>query len=266
MQSEARTREQLLELIASYFGRDQVRSVVEELAGASSGKFQAPATILTILFASRAGSNYLGQLLSGTGWFNEIGESFRPSQLAKTRDRHGLAGLHEAAQWMIDNRGTERAFGFKAGFHVLTAAVELDFLPQVIERTHFVLLRRHDRVAQAIALVKGRLSGQMHSGQPQGRPLNDDDYDADAIHAQVLRIKRRESEYEELVERLGKVAPVVYYEDVVAQPAEQVARICRHAGLEMPAPFRPEVRLKPLRDDLSRRWAERFRAENPGCR
>ena len=261
----ALTREQYLELFASYLpeGEQFVRRIVDHLALTRRGGFRAPEKILIVLFASRAGSNYLGQLLSSTGWFREIGESFRPTQLTKIRDRYGLADHHEAAQWMIDNRGTPHAFGFKAGFNVLTSAADLGFLSETVERAQFVLLRRHDRVAQAVSLVKGKLSGQMHSGQPVQRALTDADYDFEAIAFQEEIIATREAQFADLVERFGKSAPVVYYEDILSRPEEHVRQLCELMGLAMPAQYEPNLRLSVLRDDLSARWAQRFRDELP---
>lgn len=260
-------REELLDLLKSCFGREEIQDALDQLESAPPGELEAPDKILIVLFASRAGSNFFGQLLCGTGYFNEIGESFAPHQLKKIRDRHGLKDLHEAAQWMIDNRGTPRAFGFKGGSHVLAAAAHLGLMGKVIDRAHFVLLRRRDRVAQAVSGLKGKMSGRMHSLQPEGRALGDADYDARAIAAQVERIRMREAQYEEFVLRLRKQAPVYHYEDVCAEPAKHVEQVCGAMGLEMPAGYDPysKVRLSILRDDLSSRWVERFRAEHPGA-
>ena len=217
--------------------------------------------ILAILFASRSGSNFLGQLLSGTGWFTEIGESFRPSQLTKVRDRYRLLDRRDAAQWMIDNRGTAHAFGFKAGFTVLISAAQLGFLSEVLDRTQFVLLRRRDRVAQAVSLVKSKLSGRTHSRQPVGRPLGEADYDREAIACEVTNIKQIENQLADLVASFGKAAPIVYYEDICARPEQHVAQICDLIGLTVPVDYEPKVSLSVLRDELSARWIKRFGME-----
>ncbi len=259
-----RTREELLDLCTHYFGEERVRKIQKGLAMPRHGGFRAPDKILMMLFPSRSGSNYFGQLLSSTGWFNEIAESFNHLQLAKIRERKGLADTHEAVQWMIDNRGTEHAFGFKAGFFVLTGAVETGFLSEVIDRTEVVLLRRRDRIAQGISLEKMKLTGRRHSRQPLERPLRDDDYDGDSIRRQVLNIINTEKKLADCAERLGKTAPLYYYEDICAEPETHVRKVCDLLGLEMPENYAPtKVRLKVLRDELSERWADRFRNEYP---
>jgi LPS sulfotransferase NodH len=105
----------------------------------------------------------------------------------------------------------------------------------------------------------------MHSGQVPRRELTDSDYDSEALAVQLEQIRKRELQYSDLVARLGKTAPVVCYEDICADPARHVAAICDLMSLEMPTHFEPrKVRLNVLRDELSHRWSERFRAENPG--
>jgi LPS sulfotransferase NodH len=219
---------------------------------------------LIILFPSRAGSNYFGQPLSSTGWFNEIGESFNPGQVAKIKDRHGLADCYEALQWMIDHRGTPHAFGFKAGFFVLTGAAESGFLTEVIDRAHIILLRRRDRIAQAVSLQKGKMGARMHTRQAGGRELTADDYDGEALLREVHNITRTEENLADWAERLGKAAPVFYYEDICADPVGNVTTVCDLMGLEMPWNYAPrKVRLDVLRDDLSQHWIDRFRHEHP---
>ncbi|MGN6155088.1 MAG: Stf0 family sulfotransferase [Sphingomicrobium sp.] len=262
-----RTREDLLEFCTHYFGAERVGRIQNELAMPHHGGFRAPKNILIMLFPSRAGSNYFGQLLCSTGWFNEIAESFNPGQVAKVKAKHGLADSHEALQWMIDNRGTPHAFGFKAGFFVLTAAAESGFLSEVIDRAHVILLRRRDHVAQAVSLQKGKLGGRMHTLQDGKRELTDEDYDPRALLSEVHNIERTERRLAEAAERLGKTAPVFYYEDICADPVANVTAVMDLMGLEMPWNYEPrKVRLDVLRDDLSKRWCERFRDENPEYR
>jgi LPS sulfotransferase NodH len=254
----------MVRLLSDYISPRTQEDIRAALGLSRHGGFRAPEKILIIIFPSRAGSNYFGQLLSSTGWFNLIGESFHPNQLDAVRQRERLGDLHDAAQWMIDNRGTEHAFGFKAGFAILAAAAELGLLHEIIGRANLLLLRRRDRVGQAISSVKGLRSGRMHSRQQARRELTDDDYDAEAIASQIGKIRKGEQEFVDFAERLGKPAPLHYYEDICADPQKHVAEVCEMMGLAMPEDYQPnKVRLEILRDELSERWAERFRREHP---
>lgn len=255
------SRDALLQLFTDYVGPEYVQSVRNEVRSGRHGGFLFPARTLLILFASRSGSNFLAQLLCSTGWFAEINESFRPSQLKKIAERHGLPDCHAAAQWMIDRRGTAHAFGLKAGFATLIAAAELGALSELLETGHVVLLRRRDRLGQAISLVRSRLAGRTHSGQQERREVTDADYDREAIAFQLDLIGEREQQFEDMAKRFGKDASVVHYEDVCSDPQRHVAAICESMGLPFPENYVPEVRVQILRDDLSERWAKRFRSE-----
>jgi LPS sulfotransferase NodH len=254
----------LLELCIHYFGSERVEQIQRDLGLTRHGGFRTPKHILMMLFPSRSGSNYFGQLLCSTGWFNEIGESFNPGQVAKIKARYGLTDTHDALQKMIDYRGTPHAFGFKAGFFVMTGAAECGFLSEVIERAHVILLRRRDRIAQAVSLQKGKMGARMHTLQTGRRELNDEDYDGEALLREYHNIVRTEETLADCAERLGKKAPLFYYEDICADPVANVTAVCDLMGLEMPWNYAPtKVRLDVLRDELSQRWIERFRDEHP---
>ena len=258
-----RSREELLELCAELFRIDRVQQIQEGIPLSRYGGFNTPKNILIVLFPSRSGSNYFGQLLSSTGWFTEIAESFSPGQLNKVKKLRGLDDLHGAAQWMVDHRGTPHGFGFKAGATVLTGAAHVGILSEVLDRAQIVLLRRRDRIGQAISLFKGKLGARMHTRQEHGEKLTDDDYDYLSIAREYRHIPRIENSLAEFAQRVGKKAPLYYYEDICEDPVRHVEEVSDLMGLEMPWHYAPrKVRLSILRDDLSERWAERFREDH----
>lgn len=258
-----RSREALLRLFASYVGQKRVEEIDARLALDRRGGFHAPPAMLTILFASRAGSGYAGRLLANTPWFGEVGESFRPEHLDIIRERHRLSDTWEAAQWMIDHRGTPQAFGLKGGFTQLIAATQLGLLPETIDRMQFIVLRRRDRLSQAVSLFRAQVSGRFHSVQPEGQPVSADDYDADRIAFNLAHIDRNYRWFETLLARLGKQAPTFHYEDMCADPARFAGDICALLGLPPVETLDPAVDLEVLRDGINEDWVERFRAERP---
>lgn len=260
------TPDRLRGLFAGYVGDQRVDSIAAQLAPIGEDALRAPPRILCILFAARAGSTYAAHLLSNTCWFTDVNESFQPEQLSAIRERHGLADSRAAVQWMIDNRGTGQAFGYKGGFSVLIAASLTGFLSETLARTTFVRLERRDRVAQAVSLLKAEVGGRLHSVNPDGREVSVDEYDADKIAFNVGHIDRNERWFGEITKRLGKTAPVFTYEDICADPAKFVGDIGELMGFAGPADFEPEVELEVMRDQVSQAWIDRFRAERPDIR
>jgi len=260
------TRDRLLQLFSGYVGDDRVDRIAAQLTPIGDGALSAPPRMLCILFAARSGSTYAAHLLSKTAWFADVNESFQPEQLSAIRERYDLADSRAAVQWMVDNRGTEQAFGYKGGFSVLIAASLTGFLPETLASTQFVRLERRDRVAQAVSLLKADIGGRLHSVNPEGRAVSVDEYDADKIAFNVGHVARNERWFREIAERLGKPAPVFFYEDICADPAKFVADIGALMGFATPAGFAPEVELQVMRDEVSQAWIERFRAERPEIR
>jgi LPS sulfotransferase NodH len=260
----ALSREELCRLIEGTIGERRMAEIKAALGDFPAAPFDAPEKILCILFASRAGSSYAGRLLANTPWFGQVGENFAPDQLFAIAARRGLPDLHAAAQWMIRRRGSDRAFGYKAGFSVLASAAQLGFLGDTLERTRFVMLRRRDRIAQAVSLAKAEMSGRFHSNQDGAEALTAEDYDGEAILHCLHRIERAEHELADFAERVkGVAAPVVYYEDICADPAGFVGATLEMLDLPMPGDFDASVDLEILRDEVSEAWAARFRKERP---
>lgn len=258
------TRADLLALIERYIGPERMAAIAAVLDEAPARPLEAPDKIVAMLFASRSGSSYAGRLLANTPYFNQVGENFAPDQLAAIAKRRSLPNCHSAAQWMIGHRGTHEAFGYKAGFTVLAAAAHLGFLDKTLARTQFLLLRRRDRVAQAISLTKAELSGRFHSNQQDGRPVALPDYDGDHIARNLNRIERNERDFVDFLSRIGKAAPIIYYEDICAGPAAFVGSVCALLDLTVPEDLNTNVDLEILRDAVSEEWSARFREDRPG--
>lgn len=220
---------------------------------------EAPDKLLLILFASRCGSSYAGQLLSNTPHFKHVKESFNPTQLQRIREEHGLADDSEAARWMIANRGTNQAYAAKCGQPGLLSAWHLGYLEAVLHRTHCLVLERRDRVAQAVSLFRAELTGRFHSPQKATRTVQLDDYDREKIEIFYTVIDNVYPSFYRFLDLTEKSYHTVYYEDICADPEAFVQTVCADMDLPMPDDFSAEVRLDILRDDLSAEWIERFK-------
>ena len=175
------SRDKLLRLFAKYLGDHRIADIIRELEPVGDRTLNLPDRCLAIVFASRSGSTYTSHLLANTDWFGDFNESLSPGQLVAIRKRYGYDDHREALQWMLDNRGTPAAFGYKFGFSGLVSAAHLGFLSETLERTQFIRFVRRDRVAQAVSLHKAKLSGRLHSIHPEGEPVSIDDYDGEVL-------------------------------------------------------------------------------------
>jgi trehalose 2-sulfotransferase len=130
-----------------------------------------------------------------------------------------------------------------------------DSLPDL----HYVLVRRRDKLRQAISLWRAvqtqEWSREHPAGDDEGRP--ELVYSAAAIDA----LERQLADQERAWERwLGgrPVAPLVLdYEDYAEAPQHAVAAVLAHLGVAVPAELPATTRMQRQSDGLSEEWRRR---------
>ncbi len=132
-------------------------------------------------------------------------------------------------------------------------------------RTLYIHLTRIDKLAQAISLVKADQTGLWHMA-PDGTELERMappqalTYDAAQIKLQLQEL----TAYDEAWENwfiAEKITPLrVTYEALAADPAGGLAQILELLGLDNNAAVGIKPGVAKLADEISREWAERFRA------
>ena len=104
-----------------------------------------------ICFTNRCGSNYLGDLLSSTGFFESADESLNADNvLAFCRDR-GIRSLPEYFAHVVRRDARNDTYIVKVAAEQIVLLIEAGILGQIVERSDFLLLNRVDKLAQAIS-------------------------------------------------------------------------------------------------------------------
>jgi LPS sulfotransferase NodH len=130
----------------------------------------------------------------------------------------------------------------------------------------YVHLSRREKVAQAISLVKAEQSGLWHVA-PDGSELErlappaEPHYDFARLHREVTELEGFDAGWNTWFEEQGISPYRVVYEDLSADPAGELARLCAALGIAPSdrADVKPAV--ARLADATSVEWAERYRAE-----
>jgi len=135
-------------------------------------------------------------------------------------------------------------------------------------RVLFLHLRREDKLAQAVSLVKAEQTGLWHIA-PDGRELERlappaaPVYDRARIARQLAALEAQDAAWEPWFAREG-IAPMrIGYESLSADPAATVRRICAALGVGEPDPATLRPGVARLADRISAEWIARFRAETP---
>lgn len=242
----------------------QLNMVLRDLSLRPGRPFRKPERIDTvgmILFASRAGSSWLGQLLASTGRTNRIAEEMRTKRLEKFAARHGIGDLAECVERIMDAEVVEGFYGFKGGVRSLVPFVYSGAYDQCRGIAKVVLLRRRDVVGQSISIRKAQLTGvwhargRRHEAQPK---VDADEYDYRALLESIRAIGVANATFRQLVDREGLHHIEVCYEDVCADPVREVNRILSLFGREPVDGAQLQAEHRVLRDKTNDAWAIRF--------
>lgn len=135
----------------------------------------------------------------------------------------------------------------------------------------YIHLSRRDKIGQAISLVKAEQSGLWHVA-PDGSELErlappaEPYYDFARLHREVTELEGFDAGWNAWFEEQGIEPHRIVYEDLSANPAGELARLCVALGIEAPDAVDVKPAVAKLADATSREWAERYRAETDSKR
>lgn len=237
----------------------------------------------------RSGSTLLCGLLAATGRAGDPHSFFRREDITEWAAHWGLSphgGLGEDSGFdraylhaaITAGRARTPLFGLRLMAETLpelTALLDRLYpglpddrarLAQAFGRLAFVQLSRGDLLGQAISLVRARQTGLWHRA-PDGTdverlgPPRAPRYDHAAIAAELARLKQAGAQWDSWFARQGITPTTLHYEDLAADPAAIVSKLCATLGIAPP----PADEIRPgtarLADELNRDWAARFLSE-----
>jgi LPS sulfotransferase NodH len=131
---------------------------------------------------------------------------------------------------------------------------------ELLPNLKFVYLERRDLIGQAVSWARAVQTSQFRSTQPVRGVAA---YDGALILERLQAIVRERARWDMYFARTG-ISPLrTAYEDVIADPAREVARVAALVGLAEPVRIDPSaIDLQIQRDAASEEWRRRFHAEH----
>jgi len=235
--------------------------------------FRRPANVqrlFAMLFSSRAGSTWLGQLLGSTGHMNALREETRPNRLSRAANELGYKDLAETLEQVMSQSAVNGLYSFKAGNGGLIPLIYSGAYEAYRNDLKIVLLYRRDVIAQAVSIQRAKLSGRWHShigAQTRAEHVVEgSEYDYAAIRDSVATIAKSNTHLREFAINNGHHHIELYYEDVIPDPLGTVRSILTFLDLDASSLEDASAKTQVLRDAISKEWKERFRtdlARNP---
>jgi LPS sulfotransferase NodH len=209
-----------------------------------------------MLTEGRSGSSWLSSLANSTGRLGNSSEWIDRKVLG-VRLESLSAG--EFFRLVLDRAKSDNdRFAVKLFPRHIYLANQLygfDFIRRCLDEhsTRLVVLRRNDRVRQAISLARGRMTRQYRSIL---KPKQEPKYDFDLICRCYFFIERSYAFWQSYLDLLSLPHDLFIYEDMQHDPSPFLRAISEHLGVEPPDAAHSDLRVQ--RDALTEQWVARF--------
>lgn len=216
----------------------------------------------TYMIASmpRSGSHMLGHLLLSTGLLGSPLEYVHPHHFTQWQQHLGEDDRAATLRGIMARRTTPNGrFGVEAHWPQFSRSLEEDVeLLEVLDIQDWLRSTRRDKVAQAVSLVIARQTKAWISfHQEKQEPV----YDFEAIATAVRGLKKQEAAWDTFFAGCGITPHVVVYEEMLADPAQTVAGVCRHLDVPVPESL-PEPMTARQATARNAEWHQRYRTES----
>jgi LPS sulfotransferase NodH len=225
-------------------------------------RFFEPPTRILVMSTPRTGSTAIVHLLENLGGGHEPQEDMHSHRMAEREITRASALSY--IQKIALQRGTDAGF-FTSKIHYNQLANLFGKDPRDCEAwlkyfNRFILLRRRDRLAQAISeffSTKSQVWTLM--AETPAQRANAMEFAADDL-VQVTSILSRqiveESSWLALNRELNLNCMEIFYEDFIASPGAVARKMADYIGVTLPADFKADLRTRKVSDSDS---VERFR-------
>lgn len=215
---------------------------------------------LFLCFTNRSGSNFLAHLIASTGVLNTAEEVFNAPSMEMHVAAHDLHSLSGYVNFLCRRLNMSGWLTAKIGIEQLIMLTEADVLDQIIDRSHFILIERQDRLAQAISRLVAIQNQQWTSEQRAVMPEEALIYDRAIIQRQEAQIAEQIFGFYRFFASNGLVPKHLAYEAVMQRPQEHLAEIGAWLGFD---PFIGNLGALPIQRQTStvkQAWRARYDA------
>ena len=217
-----------------------------------------------LCYTNRSGSNLLAHLLKAAGLYGpqSFREYFNPDRMRSAKSAHDLGSLQGYCQFLKGGDGTR--FGTKINPRQLVFLAQTGLLTAEYAQSHFIYIERHDRLDQAISLVKAeRTQEWAKTGPGESAAADRVRYDEKAIAQAIHRLAESANTFETFFALNGIRPARIVYEDLAADPAKSLQSLLDQLDLARPYQFAEAIskactRMQKQADEINERWRAAF--------
>jgi LPS sulfotransferase NodH len=226
-----------------------------------------PTTKYMICSTARCGSTLLCSLLQNTGVMGVPHEYFHLAQHGKQlvqrlidKDLSRNVTMDEYLTTVMRYRTTPNGvFGIKGHYNQCQPHFKSGVISRCFGDMKYVFIRRRDMVAQAVSLVIASQTGKWTSHEEKQK---DPSYNHETIEGAITVGVFHNYMWDLFFAENGIEACMVYYEDILERPNEEVQRVVDFVGVEAEVSVDVnDAGLQREATQINLEWQERYRSE-----
>jgi LPS sulfotransferase NodH len=225
----------------------------------------APAVRVSYMICSlpRSGSSLLCEALANTLHAGMPAEYFNPGIVDRFERRWKVDSFDGYRRELLARKTSPNGvFGLKVHWGQYVRYFEGLEPASIFPNLHFVLIRREDRLRQAISWVRARQTGDWSAFWKDPGAPGHAEFDRDEIEKSLRRLERDEASWDDFFERHAIATHRLSYEELADHREPTLLKIFEFLGVVLPEGFRFDPpALERQSDQLSDEWVARYLAE-----
>ena len=217
--------------------------------------FGSPVCIM--LFTNRSGSNVLGEYLRATHQFTGFVEALNYRRVIKYSQQNELCSFFDYLRWQVSRLSEgEKVTGIKASVDQAEMLFQCNAIPGYFDKVHWLMVQRHDTLAQAISFS---IAAQTRQWTSNAAPTSADPvYNFEDIKRRIEMLCDEQAQLNAFCAMRGITPIRATYEEFTADSKESVMSIARQMGIECLSLDESVLTLRPQSDGRNEEFRARF--------
>ncbi|MDD2878430.1 MAG: Stf0 family sulfotransferase [Acidiphilium sp.] len=191
-----------------------------------------------LCYTNRSGSNLLAEILASNKRLPLAGENLNFDTVIEHAQRKSFQSFQQYFTFLVRHTKENDTVAIKISPAHIELLGKSGILDQIISRSHFILIERGDKLAQAIshliAFQTGKFMSTMDAQQAQAEPV----FDREKLDTIIATIADEYRDFNLFFGWNGIVPAQVVYEQMVHNPSQTLAFVSDMIGV-------PDLEIKP---------------------
>jgi LPS sulfotransferase NodH len=230
--------------------------IVAAAAGASP--IRRDVRYVFICFTNRCGSNFVANALGSNKFLNIAGEYFNAETVIEHCVAEKMSSIPAFLNWLIDRAGKNGYLVSKIAIPHLEVLAQVGIIDQLLDLSHFIMIERSDKLAQAISYDIALQTGKWRSDMDAAVMDSDLRFSRGRLIDIMNAISKQNCEFSRFFGLNGIVPAWINYEQFEEDPSYFIDYLSRFLGISELSFVPQQVGIEKQAGQINRAWRDRY--------